>query len=409
VESADSPEEMVRRDRNPRPVGSPAWFHKAVEWRAGSIADPVERLRFLRRTMGDRNPVERMRGVAGGRRLAAVAAACAALVLAPLGPVAWESRVMREMRPSVARAEAADAAAQTVWLVERGQKQEVWSNGLRVELEHETGNEPRRYQAWKMEGGTATPHDRQDPAGIVFHTTESLQHDFEEGKREKLKRAGAGLLHYVKENRSYHYVIDRFGRVWRVVREGDSANHAGYSVWADAEWAYVNLNRSFLGVSVETQTAPGAAKAPITPAQTDALRVLTEMLRSRHRIAAGNCVTHAQVSVNPRNMLAGYHVDWAANFPYAAAGLPDNYGLPAVSLWLFGFQYDPSLVNVTGQQFWRGLTLGEEMLRQHATANGQTVAVYRSALARRYKQILERMNLQPEQQREPVDHKEKAE
>jgi hypothetical protein len=75
---------------------------------------------------------------------------------------------------------------------------------------------------------------------------------------------------------------------------------------------------------------------------------------------------------------------------------------------MFGFQYDPTLVNVTGQPYWRGLTLGEETLRQHATANGQTVSAYRDALARRYKRILERLNLKPEEQREPEDHKEKA-
>jgi hypothetical protein len=216
------------------------------------------------------------------------------------------------------------------------------------------------------------------------------------------------LLGYVRDKRCYHYVIDRFGRVWRIVLETDSANHAGYSVWADAEWAYVNLNRSFLGVSVETQTVSGEAKAAITPAQIDALRVLTEMLRSRYRIAAANCVTHAQVSVNPRNMLAGYHFDWGANFPYQAVGLPDNYAQPVASLWLFGFQYDPTLVNVTGQPFWRGLTLGEETLRQHATANGQPVAAYRDALVRRYKRILEQLNVTPEKQQEPEDHKEKA-
>lgn len=65
-------------------------------------------------------------------------------------------------------------------------------------------------------------------------------------------------------------------------------------------------------------------------------------------------------------------------------------------------------MNVTGQPFWRGLTLGEEMLRQNATASGQAVPVFRDALARRYKRILEQLNLKPDEQREPEDHKEKA-
>jgi len=53
--------------------------------------------------------------------------------------------------------------------------------------------------------------------------------------------------------------------------------------------------------------------------------MLTRMLRSRYSIAAENCVTHAQVSVNPSNMQLSYHVDWAAAFSFAALGLPDNY------------------------------------------------------------------------------------
>lgn len=382
-------------------------------WHAAHIDDPVERLRFLRRAMGDRNPVERLaQNKVKWRRLARkrglVAGLCAVLVLVPLGSFTWESKFLRELRPSVARAQAAEPDLAVVWLVERNAKQEVWSNGLRVERQHEVENERRQYKAWKLNGPEPQGFERQDPAGIVYHTTESLQHAFEESKRDKLRRAGAGLLAYVQENRSYHYLIDRFGRVWRIVRESDAANHAGYSVWADSEWAYVNLNRIFLGVSVETQTVSGDAKAAVTPAQVDALRILTEMLRSRYRIPASNCVTHAQVSVNPRNMLAGYHFDWGANFPYTAIGLPDNYAQPLASLWLFGFQYDPSLVNVTGQPFWRGLTLGEETLRQNATASGQPVPAFRDALARRYKRILEQLNLKPDEQREPEDHKEKA-
>ena len=150
---------------------------------------------------------------------------------------------------------------------------------------------------------------------------------------------------YVRRNRSYHYVVDRFGRVWRVVAETDVADHAGYSVWADSEWLYVNLNRSFLGVSFESQTRSGERPPEITPAQVVAARLLTGLLRSRYRIPARNCVTHAQVSVNPRNMRIGYHTDWAGSFPYGDLALANNYDQPATALWAFGFTYDPAYVN----------------------------------------------------------------
>jgi N-acetyl-anhydromuramyl-L-alanine amidase AmpD len=87
---------------------------------------------------------------------------------------------------------------------------------------------------------------------------------------------------YVRQNRAYHFVIDRFGRVHRVAEEADSANHAGYSIWADERWAYINLNPSFLGVAFETQTATGI----VSEAQIHAAKVLTEMLRSKYGFPA---------------------------------------------------------------------------------------------------------------------------
>jgi len=63
--------------------------------------------------------------------------------------------------------------------------------------------------------------------GIVFHTTESLQIPFEAQRNRALKRIGESLLQYVGRRCAYHYLIDRFGRVFRVVAEQDAANHAG--------------------------------------------------------------------------------------------------------------------------------------------------------------------------------------
>jgi len=266
---------------------------------------------------------------------------------------------------------------------------ESWSNGLRVERRYEIANEPRSFQAYPL--GKEAPGAGQagkEPAGIVFHTTESHQADFDEDHVRRLQLIGEALLRYVQENRSYHYLVDRFGRVWRVVRESDAANHAGYSVWADDHRTFVNLNRSFLGISLEAQTQQEDGRSAATPAQVNALRLLTEMLRSKYTIPAINCVTHAQVSVNPSNLRIGYHTDWAAGFPFAEVGLPDNYSRPLAALWLFGFSYDAPLVNSTGAAYWRGLLLAEDQLRQNATAHGMPVAQWRSGLQSRYRAIL---------------------
>jgi len=370
---------------------------KVIGWRAARIDDPVDRLRFLRKSVGDRSPMtlarpETRRFLRDNRwKIAGV------LTIALAWPAMEATRGTVRLLASdgVIGASSGSGGGETfpnVWLQEQDSRSETWSNGLRVEKKFETDNEPRRFEAYaRGKEDQAAPVQLEAPAGIVYHTTESHLAPLEEGQSRRLRIIGHSLLQYVQEKRSYHFLIDRFGRVWRVVKEKDAANHAGYSVWADQRFTYVNLNRGFLGVSVETQTESGAGKAQVTPAQIHALKVLTEMLRSRYRIAEANCVTHAQVSVNPSNLQVGYHYDWAARFPYAEIGLPDNYDVPVPGMWIFGFTYDPSLVNVTGEKYWKGLLKGEERMRQDATASGAPPAQYRKALERRYRKILERV------------------
>ena len=43
------------------------------------------------------------------------------------------------------------------------------------------------------------------------------------------------MIEVVQQNHSYHFLIDRFGQVFRIVPEADVANHAGYSVWAEGK------------------------------------------------------------------------------------------------------------------------------------------------------------------------------
>ena len=224
---------------------------------------------------------------------------------------------------------------------------------------------------------------RSDPAGIVFHTTESHLAPFEEDQNRALRRDGEGLLEYVSRRRSYHFVIDRFGRVFRIVRESDYANHAGNSVWADGRWIYVNLNQSFFGVAFEAQSHPDGA-LPVNPAQIHAGRILVEMLRARYAIPPDNCVAHAQVSVNPGNGRAGYHVDWAANLPFADLGLGNNYAEAMPSLALFGFEPDAALV-AAGASLQAGIESAEELVRAEAVAWKMPIERYRRVLQQRYR------------------------
>ena len=352
------------------------------EWRARRIADPVARLRYLRRCWAPPGPRrQRLRLPA-----AAIAATAFALFVSPTAETGNESRRQEQLAPPVAMPASHGQAAE-VWLVETGRDWETYSNGLRIETAGAAANGARRWQALALD---ATPELwRSEPAGIVFHTTESHIASFESANNLRLRRIGRWLLDYVRTHRSYHYLVDRFGRVHRTVVESSPAAHAGWSIWADRRQIYCGLNDSFLGVAFESETTPGdSLPGHLSPAQMRAGRMLTEMLRSRYRISAGNCVTHAQVSVNPAVMRIGNHTDWAANFPFAALGLPDNYELPLPAISVFGLRYDGVYLAATGSRLWKSLLLSEEILRQQALLEGTSLERHRIARQRLYRRLL---------------------
>jgi N-acetylmuramoyl-L-alanine amidase-like protein len=360
----------------------PPW----VEQHAGQIPDPVERLRFLR-LHASGGAIEPARWRLIKRPLLWVLAGVVSAIVPgpiPTGTAETFAREQRLLVPVTNQAEAASTPASRVWRVDYSETSELYSNGLRIDLTFAVSNRARApYPILSLAGAAAAAGFRDTPAGIVYHTTESHLAPFQEDENRRLKQLARNLLEVIRRERAYHYVIDRFGRVFRVVEESDAANHAGASVWADSQGIYVNLNDSFLGVAFEGQT--GAAEE-VSPAQLAAAKVLTEMLRSRYRIPAENCVTHAQVSVNPSNMRIGSHTDWAATFPFARLGLPDNYAIALPSLYAFGFDYDDSFMRATGAR-WKGLDLAEEQIRRQAALNSAPPAQYRKILQHRYKDI----------------------
>ena len=359
-----------------------------VGWCAGRISDPVLRLRFLRITAPPATLPQRLRR---GRVSPLGYVLPPVLLLLPIGifllrnshatvtsvPMPRPPVVIRDTRPA------------EVWLVDQSGGSETYSNGLRVDNHFLTPNHARAYQAFPLNGGPGLPRTR--PAGIVFHTTESLQAPFEAGQNRVLKRIGQSLLEYVRQKRAYHFLVDRFGRVYRIVQDSDAANHAGHSVWADDQSVYVNLNESFLGVAFELATEAGGTDNGMSAAQLRAGGMLVEMLRSRYGIAAANCVTHGQVSVNPSNMLVGYHVDWASSFPFESVGLKDNYAQPLAAVWTSGFAANAAFMRAAGPRLSASATAAEQSLEEMAHAVGLSPRAYRKALQKQYRERVHEM------------------
>ncbi len=358
---------------------------KWVEWKAQRHHDPVKKLACLRRNTA---------GATGNGSYWKLSL----FVLLLLLPFKMET--MTDASPELARGKQGPMTvpeppampesqrdltlATRVWLVDHGPDYEVYSNGLRVDNHLCAPNEPRKYVIFHS--GTLTHTKwRTKPAGIVFHTTENVQPPLLAEKNAAIVRVGKQLLTYVRREHSYHFVIDRFGRVYRMVPETDVANHAGYSVWEDADRIYLNLNHSFLGVSFDAQTRPIDEGYYLSAAQIQAGRLLVEMLVSKYEFPLVNCVTHAQVSVDPETMVIGHHIDGSGEFPYKELGLPDNYSLPVPSIFAFGFDYDPSFLMSGGPKMWKGLISADERFRREAKAQNLSPSRYREILRERYR------------------------
>lgn len=364
---------------------------QVLEWRARHFSDPSDRLQFLRRTMAEPVP-NNPRPPKGFRpsleMLVRHGKRCSVMAVTLL--LAFESTETTTLVPRRQRVNG------QISLVQKTSQFDLYSNGLRIEDQYATSTAPRRYLVFAANRAgalAAAPQWRTEPAGIVYHTTESHWAPFEESENQSLRRAGEGLLAYVSRRHSYHFVIDRFGRVFRVVRETDYANHAGNSIWADRLWTYINLNQSFLGVAFEARSKPDGAEPAVNAAQVYAGRILTDMLRAHYRIAASNCVAHAQVSVNPANHGVGYHLDWAANLPFAELGLPDNYKLALPSVALFGFTADPAQIELSTGSAAHGMSQGLKAavaeISGAAAAQGLPVEGYRKQLQQRYRDAIQ--------------------
>jgi hypothetical protein len=408
----------------------------ALDSRSRQIRDPVAKLRYLRRSLERYENVDqrlqavpgaplrwlayRLTGVDGARPLfsanpngaldpplrprtasprrarralntaAALLAAAAGIALAAY-PRAPSAPAPATLAPAAATGQAPVAeelpeaprgvAPERIWLVDSGPAFELYSNGLRIDTTYAVAGEPRRYHVFDAERGIEGDAQTR-PIGIVFHTSESDVWPLEESFNEKLRDSSQNLLHYLRKNRVYHYLIDRFGQVFRVVEEETKANHAGLSVWSAGPHVYLNLNGSTIGVSFESRWEGGRV-LPITRAQLEAGRSLTDYLRQKWSIDPELIVTHGLTSVNAKKHLIGHHVDWARGFPFAAYGLPDQYRRASPAVALFGFSHDESLLVRMGEP-WAGVAAAERQLAEEALRLGRPLAELRRERTHRY-------------------------
>jgi hypothetical protein len=274
-----------------------------------------------------------------------------------------------------------------VWLAERGEGYEFYSNGARILTEFETDGPRRRF--YRFDLNRSEPVLMSRPIGIVYHLSEGDLVPFAGQYNRSLQLASRALLEYVRQKRLYNYVIDRFGRIYRIVRDEFAADHAGNSLWCDGQSFYINLSSSFIGICFEGKSSPLEQLGPdgINEAQVIAARMLTAVLRSRFNIEDSNCVTHGLVSVNPANQLMGYHTDWISGFPFEALGLSNKYDFELMAISKFGFGYDRQYLRAAGGRRWPGLERAESKLKEAAAREGRTIEEERRLLQRDFQKF----------------------
>ncbi|HKX33054.1 MAG TPA: peptidoglycan recognition family protein [Blastocatellia bacterium] len=253
-----------------------------------------------------------------------------------------------------------------IWMVEKSNDEEHYSNGARIFTKYETDNHRRGYYLIPRGSDTDGDQLRREVVGIVYHTSESDIVSFTADNNDLIQRRSQGLANYIKREKLYNYLIDRYGGIYRVVRDDQAANHAGYSVWADNKYTYVRLNESFIGVCFESTVNAGPAEQALTPAQIDAGRQLTNVLRKKYNIDDVNCTAHGLVSVNPNTMLIAFHHDWARNFPWEEMGLSDKYKIKPANVSEYGFTYDDEVVAKLGGEIWEGAKVADQEFKKRA-------------------------------------------
>jgi N-acetyl-anhydromuramyl-L-alanine amidase AmpD len=123
---------------------------------------------------------------------------------------------------------------------------------------------------------------------IVLHGTEGT----DEGDLAWLRKRESAV--------SYHYLIQRTGRVIRLVEDARRAWHAGKSAWMGES----DCNDFAIGIGLSNK-----APAPYTDAQYRVLGELLAGLLDRHELTLRDVVGHYHVAPG-RKTDPGYHFEW---------------------------------------------------------------------------------------------------
>lgn len=315
-----------------------------------------------------------------------------------------------------------------IWQVEKTDQIEHYSNRLQIITTHTVKNIPRAYYRFHRNSSMLPAEDQVSDqiAGILYHASESDLFDFKPEMTTSIQKYSRALIKYLCKKKSYHYFIDRFGKVYRLVYDDQAAFHGGNSIWADEEWIYLNLNHAFIGICFEgkdfetvTQSKEGNSQSQpklllmeassINEAQLRSGKELTDLLRVKYNIPQNNCVPHGMASVNAQTMLIGHHLDLSHSFPFEEYELNNKYNVPIPSITEFGFSYDRYFKKIFNGNLWPGIRVSEKLLLEQAQREELSLRAYRRLLNKKFNNFFKWQKKQMEKaeaEKEESDQKE---
>ena len=230
----------------------------SLEWRASRIEDPVERLRYLR-----------VKPRRNGHRAAGAAAHRSTLGMPRIAP----GRLLPGFKHPAAERRPAPPPNSFRRSSIRSRRFGWWrrptsSRSIATGFESTITTRFPIKIACSIRSTSGPASIRTSRSGAASRRAsfitprKAIRRDFEPDQNGQSEAHRQGRPEFrATQHRCYHFVIDRFGQVFRVVRESDVANHAGNSVWADDKSVYVNLNSSFLGIAFRNPDAIGRGSA----------------------------------------------------------------------------------------------------------------------------------------------------
>jgi hypothetical protein len=294
-----------------------------------------------------------------------------------------------------------------IWMVEKSDDSEYYSNRLKINTTQTIENIPRGYYLFKKADGKLLQQGvfTNQIKGILYHASESDVFAYRPEMTQSIKEYSRLLIRYLNKKKAYHYFIDRFGKIYRLIQDDHVAFHSGNSIWADDEFLYLDLNHAFIGVcfegkdfeaikpsdtSLQNENHPAIfpmERSSINEAQLISGKELTDWLRVKYKISQNNCIPHGLVSVNPYDRLIGHHLDLSHGFPFDFFEISNKYEEPIPAITEFGFTYDNYFVEIFQGKLWAGIAASEKIITMRANGKHMSVVDYRKMLNGKFRQI----------------------